>query len=941
MFDFLFKRRGAAASNATSATAATGNRAGSSAKSTAATAATAALDAAARAQARQLQRDQALQAAGQLADEQAALAFVMQCEFADARLAAAQWLTGEAALVTALAAVRNSDRRVAKLLQGRLDTLHRYARAQLQMASAVDQVEALLSDAGLTPGHAAEIDRAWTAAGGDMLPLPLPDTGHAGQHEIALLRNRFETARTALSARLAQQTYLQRELVDMRIYLQKMLDGFAGETSPTEDGAAEVARLGERLAQHRADPEAATLPAQLLPECERLLAACAAVFQRLASQRLASQRLAEEREALAKAADAAAALVSAALAFAEAATAKAVAAAPANAATANIADADADADSARTAGIAIAETANGGPQTAAVESVPAAGKKPAQPARARAPQLSETERLVQLAHWRTALAQLETALEAGMLQAASEAERALRGYDARAIKPAAAETSRLNAAYAGLHHLQGWARWGGNVSREELLQTALALPEQALAVAELAQKIGSLRERWKLLSVSGSAPQALWERFDEACTLAYAPVALQYRQQEQVRQENRTAAELLLSEVQQYLQKSSGPAEEPVLADDEFKAIAKFASRMRQSWQRLGPLGHKEKRGLDRTFADALKTLEAPLRRQQKQEIGARHAMIAEVAALQPDDRNTVDTLRQIQAQWQQHAQSVPLARKDEQALWLAFRTACDAVFAQRKLAAGEQDAQRQVHLQEKETLCAELEAIAADCVAGAEIDGCAAAVRESLRTIKSAWSRIGQVPRAAERGIEQRFARVTDGLQALLQEAQARAAAAAGAAEAVLIEQRLALCFAIEGSVAERGAAAQNAQDWRARWQAGDAAPRAYEQVLSRRFQAVVDAVDTHGGDDYLHQLLQQRATFDDALLASEIVAGLDSPPQLARQRMQLQVALLQASLKAGAASQPSGVQAQLLRLCALPVVADAELRARVSKVVLHAVQA
>src|SRR5882757_2704702 len=149
MFDFLFKRR----------------RAGTTPIPQSDAAQAAAQAAVERAQIRQREREQALQQAAALSDEPGALAFLVACEFADARLQAAQWLQSPAALAEALRAVRNSDRRVAKLLQTRLDAWQRQQRAQQQMQAVIEQVETLLRDPALTPDRVANADRAWTAIG--------------------------------------------------------------------------------------------------------------------------------------------------------------------------------------------------------------------------------------------------------------------------------------------------------------------------------------------------------------------------------------------------------------------------------------------------------------------------------------------------------------------------------------------------------------------------------------------------------------------------------------------------------------------------------------------------------------------------------------------------------------------------------------------------------
>ncbi|HEY4317206.1 MAG TPA: DUF349 domain-containing protein [Herbaspirillum sp.] len=874
MLDFLFKkRRSAATTSSTSADKAATQEAG-----------------AARAQARQQAREQAMQQAAALKDEDAALAFIVQCEFADARLQAAQWLQSSTALSAALQAVRNSDRRVAKLLQTRFDDLQRGQRAHEQMQAVLEQTETLLRDPGLTPDRAADADRAWLAA-----------VAGAGAAIDAALDTRFGALRDALSERLAQQTQLQRSLIDTRLQLQTILNKLRQPAEPAPDEAATGAcggagddiiptldRLRQRIAADSNASEAAALPRQLLPDCERLLEECHAAHACMRDD--AAARLLREQQA------------------------------------SQASSADKTSGQAGPATLAEGPTQAGAPQSDAPP--PAVAKQEPKPK-----PVASAEQILQ---WQTLLAQLESALEQGALQAASEAERGLRAFDAKLLKPSAAESSRLNAAYAALHHLQGWARWGGNISREELLQGALALPGQDLPIPELVQKIGGLRARWKLLNVSaGPSPQALWEQFDAACTAAYAPAAAQFEQQDKERRENRLLAEALIAEAEQFARQQAvdtPTATADLGAEPDWKRLAQFDARMRQAWQRLGPLGHKEHRLLERAFNNALKTMQKPLRERQNIEVEARKALIAEVTTLAADDRHALDTLRRIQADWQQRAQSVPLARKDEQALWQDFRAACDAIFEHRKQNASQQDAQRQAHLHDKEAVCAQLEQVlnAADAFD-------AGAAQAALQQAKAAWARSGPAPRAVERAIEQRFRQATEAVQRRLHDAQEQAAAAAIAVEAAHIDTRLAMCFALDAALAQDRAAAADIADWRARWQETPALPRiaALEQALTRRFEAALSALEGDAAA-YAAQLERQREHFDHALLEAEVALGLESPPQLARQRMQLQVALLQSSLKAGAAVL-SGRQ-HLLRLCELPAVTDAATLARIGDVVRRA---
>src|SRR5471032_275079 len=116
MFEFLFKRATDKPSDPQTAVAASEQT-----------------DAAAESASR---RDEQAERARALAgDEAGAVALILGSEFAGVRLAAAEHVQSRPALEQVLQAMRNTDRRVAKLLQGRLDAI-RYQLAAQQQAQA-------------------------------------------------------------------------------------------------------------------------------------------------------------------------------------------------------------------------------------------------------------------------------------------------------------------------------------------------------------------------------------------------------------------------------------------------------------------------------------------------------------------------------------------------------------------------------------------------------------------------------------------------------------------------------------------------------------------------------------------------------------------------------------------------------------------------------------
>ena len=190
---------------------------------------------------RALQAEKLKQVAG---DEAAAVEFILQSEFSELRLAAAESVQTLSQLERVHAAIRNTDRRVAKLMQSRIDAI-RHHQAELQRGQAcIDQAEQLLKDEKLTPNHVADLDRRWSV-------IAAPE-----------LAPQFDAARTALAQRLAAQVVLQRGVIDILASLRTL----PASGLPAADIAAQLEQLAAAHAAALAAPEHALLPRTLLNE---------------------------------------------------------------------------------------------------------------------------------------------------------------------------------------------------------------------------------------------------------------------------------------------------------------------------------------------------------------------------------------------------------------------------------------------------------------------------------------------------------------------------------------------------------------------------------------------------------------------------------------------------------------------------------------------------
>lgn len=805
--------------------------------------------------------------------EAAAVDFILQCEFAEARLKAAENVVSPQQLEQVLQAMRNTDRRVAKLMQSRLDALQQQAVVRQRAQACIDQALRLTQEPQLLANQVVDLDRNW-------LSVVSPP---------ALLREAFDQARAALRERLEAQAALQRAVIDLLARLRKA--GESADLNGPDQLAQTLDLLEQEMARHEVSPEASSLPKTLLPEFrqlhQNLKQALGGLTQRHAA--IAARRaLLEQWEADPSVTPKEDSLLQAWKGLPTLPPGELMAAFQ----TRFDALRQRSADALKSTRAAVQE----------------AKQERTQQTRQQARQ-----------QFSEALEAMEKALQDGALQAASEHDKILRLVDLKAAQLTEAEAAQLARARGELGRLQGWAKWGGNVSREELLKAAEGLPGQELAVLELAKKVGSLRERWKSLDVSaGPSSRELWERFDAACGTAYAPAAAHFKRLADERQQNQLKAQAMIAELGQFAADSGCAAEDNAAVD--WKAVAAFCARATQAWQRLGTIDRKEKKRLDAEFERELQILSAPLDRQRDHEIRRREKLITEVAALNPGERSAPEALRALQERWQEQAKALPLARRDEQELWQRFRAACDAVFAKRKEEAVAADADRQQHLQAKQDLCASLETA---------LGTPDAAVGKLLREVREAWTGIGPLPRASEAQIEARYKNALAALQAQLDVARRNAALA----QASALRDKLVLCQKLEAAVASGVKSQADAlAAWQLEWQALPPLSGEFERALQRRFDAGQAALQSDAAP-YGALLEQNRERLAHELLRFEIMLRIDSPPALSRERLKLQVEVLQSSLKAG--QKPATPETQMLQLCGIAAPADEQTMGRLDQAI------
>ncbi|RZI86623.1 MAG: DUF349 domain-containing protein [Rubrivivax sp.] len=495
-----------------------------------------------------------------------------------------------------------------------------------------------------------------------------------------------------------------------------------------------------------------------------------------------------------------------------------------------------------------------------------------------------------------ALQQAEAALAEGHLKQVQQHLGELDRLSTDGI--GAAHRARLHAVQAEAGRMKGWQQWSGGLARDELVLEAEALAKATAAAMEAgdtsfqaraqAEAIDDLRKRWKALDrLAAATSQPLWERFDSALQAAYLPVAAHLAQLEADRQANLEQRMGLLDTLDATPVADTEPA--------AWKDLIRTLDQFHQAWRKLGPVEHtvprKAQKALLARQASSVARLEAPLQAARRVAQAEREALVTRAKALGSADgrlhpAEQVAQVRALQAEWQEHARALPLARPVETALWDQFKAATDAVFAQREAVFNARDEALQANLAARLELIERLEAIAPDAPE--------AEIRKTVGQLDAAWRQAGEAPRAQAAALESRFRAAKDAAQAIVAERAQRLWQATCDA----LQAKIALCETreAEGSPTEGAPSPDVDPELDARWAALPTLPPLWEQALLGR----------------LARAKPPSADLDDALLQLEAALDLPSPAEHQARRRDLKLRALKAALEGHA--QPAALSVDQL---------------------------
>jgi len=259
---------------------------------------------------------------------------------------------------------------------------------------------------------------------------------------------------------------------------------------------------------------------------------------------------------------------------------------------------------------------------------------------------------------------------------------------------------------AQLVKLGDWHEFAVTPKKEALIAQMQSLATSNIAPDALATKIHELQDSWKEVS-KGVQQQddELWQEFQRASAVAYAPCKEFFEAQAAEREGNLNKRHELVSQLQQYLQGYD-------FANAVWKEVEQTLKTARAEWQTYWPVPRKAGNELQKEFEQLMEQLFGKITSEYENNKAAKQSLIEQAATQIANDngRAAADAIKQLQAQWKTIGKSW---HKEDQQLWQEFRKHCDAVFALRNQAFEAAKEQRHAITEQAEVLIERLNAFA------------------------------------------------------------------------------------------------------------------------------------------------------------------------------------------------------------------------------------
>lgn len=295
-----------------------------------------------------------------------------------------------------------------------------------------------------------------------------------------------------------------------------------------------------------------------------------------------------------------------------------------------------------------------------------------------------------------------------------------------------------------LAKLGDWHEFAVTPKKEALVSQMQALATSTIDPETLATKVHELQDSWK--EVSKGAQQQddqLWQQFQQASAIAYAPCKEFFEAQSAAREANLNKRRELVGQLNAYLTGYD-------FSNAVWKDVEHTLKTARAEWQTYWPVPRKAGNELQKEFESLMEQLFGKITQEYENNKASKQQLIERAQALidSSDTRAATETIKQLQTQWKTIGKSW---HKEDQQLWQEFRKHCDAVFARRNEAFESAKAAREAVVQQANALIAQLNAFAEQSLEQIK------AAKNDIETVQQEFANL-DLPKEAAKNLQQKL---------------------------------------------------------------------------------------------------------------------------------------------------------------------------------------
>ena len=277
-----------------------------------------------------------------------------------------------------------------------------------------------------------------------------------------------------------------------------------------------------------------------------------------------------------------------------------------------------------------------------------------------------------------------------------------------------------------------------NLEKKEALCEEAEKLSEAGDVLSAFRRLQEMHEEWKGIGpVAKEIREEIWSRFKAASTI------INKRHQEHF--ESLKAAEAANEQGKSALcEKLEAIQVAAISTVKDWEEQTQAVLKIQEEWRKLGFANKKVNnslferfRGLCDAFFQAKAEYYKAIKEEQNENLAKKIALCEKAEALKDstDWRSTTDLLVKLQQDWKEIG---PVNRKNSNAIWERFRSACNAFFDAKEKAVGDERSVEKANLEKKLEILEKLSQLK---------DNVADATPDQVRALMNEWKEVGHVP--------------------------------------------------------------------------------------------------------------------------------------------------------------------------------------------------